>query len=69
MAHRVIDGVTFDDIEKAGVETFLERIKNELVSGTYRPMRNRIKAIPKDNDKVGIIGYTGDPGSCSPRCT
>jgi RNA-directed DNA polymerase len=51
-----IDGVTFDDIEKAGVETFLEQIENELVSGTYRPMRNRIKAIPKDNDKVRVLG-------------
>jgi RNA-directed DNA polymerase len=47
-----VDGVTFDDIEKAGVEAFLERIQNELVSGTYRPMRNRIKEIPKDDDKV-----------------
>jgi RNA-directed DNA polymerase len=51
-----IDGVTFDDIEKAGVEAFLERIQNELVSGTYRPMRNRIKEIPKDNDKVRVLG-------------
>ena len=42
--------------EKAGVEAFLERIQNELVSGTYRPMRNRIKEIPKDNDKVRVLG-------------
>ena len=53
-----IDGVTFDDIEKAGVEAFLERIQNELVSGTYRPMRNRIKEIPKDNDKVRVLGIS-----------
>ena len=51
-----IDGVTFDDIEKAGVEAFLEQIQNELVSGTYRPMRNRIKEIPKDNDKFRVLG-------------
>jgi RNA-directed DNA polymerase len=51
-----IDGVTFEDIEKAGVEAFLEQICNELVSETYRPMRNRIKAIPKGNDKVRILG-------------
>ncbi len=51
-----IDGVTFDDIEKAGVEAFLEQIQSELVSGTYRPMRNRIKEIPKDNDKVRVLG-------------
>jgi RNA-directed DNA polymerase len=51
-----IDGVTFDDIEKAGVEAFLKQIQNELVSGTYRPMGNRIKEIPKDNDKVRVLG-------------
>ncbi len=51
-----IDGVTFADIEKAGVEAFLEQIRDELVSETYRPMRNRIKAIPKDNDKVRVLG-------------
>jgi len=51
-----IDGVTFADIEKAGVEVFLERIQNELVSGTYRPMRNRVKKIPKDKDKVRVLG-------------
>ena len=51
-----IDGVTFEDIEKAGVEAFLEQIQNELVSGTYRPMRNRIKEIPKDNDKFRVLG-------------
>jgi RNA-directed DNA polymerase len=51
-----VDGVTFDDIEKAGIETFLEQVQNELVSGTYRPMRNRIKEIPKGKDKVRVLG-------------
>jgi RNA-directed DNA polymerase len=51
-----IDGVTFEDIEKAGVEAFLEQIRNELVSETYRPMRNRIKEIPKGEDKVRVLG-------------
>jgi RNA-directed DNA polymerase len=51
-----IDGVTFDDIEKAGMEAFLQRLQNELISGTYRPMRNRIKEIPKDNDMVRVLG-------------
>ena len=31
-----IDGVTFADIERAGVEAFLEQIQNELNSGTYQ---------------------------------
>ena len=51
-----IDGVTFADIEKAGVRVFLEQIQNELVSGTYRHMRNRVKEIPKDKDKVRVLG-------------
>ena len=51
-----IDGVTFADIEKAGVEVFLEQIQSELHTRTYRPMRNRIKEIPKDNGKVRILG-------------
>jgi RNA-directed DNA polymerase len=51
-----IDGVIFADIEKAGVEVFLEQIQSELHTRTYRPMRNRIKEIPKDNGKVRILG-------------
>jgi RNA-directed DNA polymerase len=51
-----IDGVTFEDIEKAGVEAFLGQIRDELVSETYQPMRNRIREIPKDKDKVRVLG-------------
>jgi len=51
-----IDGVTFEAIEEAGVEGFLGRIREELVSGTYRPMRNRRKEIPKGNGKVRVLG-------------
>jgi RNA-directed DNA polymerase len=51
-----IDGVTFEAIEEAGVEEFLGRIRRELVSGTYRPMRNRRKEIPKGNGKVRVLG-------------
>jgi hypothetical protein len=43
-----IDGVTFEAIEESGVESFLEQIRDELVSNTYRPMRARKKEIPKD---------------------
>jgi RNA-directed DNA polymerase len=46
-----IDGVTFAAIEEGGVEVFLDCIRDELVSGTYRPMRNRKKAIPKGRAK------------------
>ena len=51
-----IDGVTFEDIEKSGLEGFLEQIQNELASETYRPMRNRKKEIPKGTDQVRVLG-------------
>jgi len=46
-----IDGVTFAAIEEGGVESFLQQIRDELVSNTYRPMRARKKEIPKDGGK------------------
>ena len=51
-----IDGVTFEAIEEAGLESFLKQIQRELASGTYYPMRNRRKKIPKGNGKVRILG-------------
>ena len=54
-----LDGVTFADIEKAGLESFLDQIQKELISRTYRPMRNRIKEIPKGKDKVSVLGIPG----------
>jgi len=52
-----IDGVTFADIERDGVEGFLQRIRGELAARTYRPMRNRRKEIPKDGGKkVRVLG-------------
>src|ERR1041385_15448 len=45
-----IDGVTFEAIEESGAESFLEQIRDELVSNTYQPMRAR-KEIPKDGGK------------------
>jgi RNA-directed DNA polymerase len=51
-----IDGVTFRAIEEGGVEEFLERLRDELVSDTYRPMRNRRKEIPKGGGKVRVLG-------------
>jgi len=43
-----IDGVTFEAIEAGGVESFLQQIKDELITNTYRPMRVRKKEIPKE---------------------
>jgi len=51
-----IDGVTFAAIEATGVEPFLAQLRNELVTQTYRPMRNRHVAIPKDGGRVRVLG-------------
>jgi RNA-directed DNA polymerase len=52
-----IDGVSFEAIEEAGAEGFLEQIRDELVRRQYRPMRNRRKEIPKDGGKkVRVLG-------------
>jgi RNA-directed DNA polymerase len=51
-----IDGVTFDTIEKDGVESFLKQIQDELVHNTYQPMPVRKKEIPKDGGtKVRVL--------------
>ena len=51
-----IDGVTFAAIEEAGVEPFLAQLRDELVSRTYWPLRNRRVEIPKDGGKVRVLG-------------
>ncbi|MDD2336047.1 MAG: group II intron reverse transcriptase/maturase, partial [Geobacteraceae bacterium] len=51
-----IDGVTFEAIKEKGVEAFLEEIRNELITVSYRRTRNRKKEIPKGNGKVRILG-------------
>jgi RNA-directed DNA polymerase len=46
-----IDGATFDDIEKQGVEAFLEQIRDELTERSYKPLPARRQEIPKDGGK------------------
>jgi RNA-directed DNA polymerase len=50
-----IDGVTFEAIEESGAESFLQQIRGELITNTYRPMRVRKKEIPKDGGKVRTL--------------
>ena len=51
-----IDGKSFEDIEAEGVEGFLEGIRQELLSRTYRPMTNRRVEIPKEKGKIRVLG-------------
>jgi RNA-directed DNA polymerase len=51
-----IDGVTFEAIEESGVEMFLQQIRDELVTNTYRPTPVRRKEIPKDGgNRVRVL--------------
>lgn len=51
-----IDGVTFEEIERNGVYTFIKGIREELINGTYLPIRNRKVDIPKSNGKTRTLG-------------
>jgi len=51
-----IDGKSFDDIEKEGLEGFLEGIRQELFNRTYRPLPNRRVEIPKGKGKTRTLG-------------
>jgi RNA-directed DNA polymerase len=51
-----VDGVTFEAIEAGSVKNFLGQIREELLTRTYCPLRNRRQAIPKgDGKKVRIL--------------
>jgi hypothetical protein len=52
-----IDGVTFDAIEAGGLEAFLVELRDELITRTYRPLRNRRVEIPKGGGKVASWGF------------
>lgn len=49
------DGLTFNDIEAAGLDEFLSAIRNDLLKGSYQPRKNRKVEIPKDNGKVRTL--------------
>lgn len=46
------DGVTFEAIDAADVDVFLEEIRKDLTERTYRPQRARTVEIPKEGGRV-----------------
>lgn len=51
-----IDRKSFDDVEAEGLEGFLEGIRQQLLTRTYRPLPNRRVEIPKGNGKTRTLG-------------
>ena len=51
-----IDGESFGSIEGRGVEKFLSAIREELLSHSYKPSKNRRVEIPKGNGKTRRLG-------------
>jgi RNA-directed DNA polymerase len=50
-----IDDQSFADIESVGRATFLEAVREDLLTGRYQPMPNRRVEIPKGNGKVRTL--------------
>ncbi len=50
-----IDGQSFEAIEASGLASFLDGIRDDLVSGRYQPQPNRRVDIPKENGKVRTL--------------
>ncbi|WP_372371596.1 group II intron reverse transcriptase/maturase [Candidatus Uabimicrobium sp. HlEnr_7] len=50
-----LDGVTFNKIELAGVDKFLQSIRDDLLAKTYYPLKNRKQEIPKSGGKLRTL--------------
>jgi retron-type reverse transcriptase len=50
-----IDGQKFEDIETAGRSAFLAAVREDLITGRYKPMPNRKVDIPKGNGKFRTL--------------
>ena len=50
-----IDNQNFEDIETQGVTKLLMELREDLITGRYKPKPNRRVEIPKENGKVRVL--------------
>ena len=50
-----VDGQTFEDVEGMGLTEFLATLRQELITGRYKPKPNRRVEIPKGNGKFRTL--------------
>ena len=50
-----LDGQTFEDIERTGRPEFLATVREELITGRYKPKPNRRVDLPKGNGKFRTL--------------
>jgi retron-type reverse transcriptase len=50
-----IDGQRFQEIESSGLAAFLKAVREDLITGRYKPMPNRKVEIPKGIGKVRTL--------------
>ena len=53
-----VDGQTRKRVEQAGVDGVLSKLREELKSGTYRPLPARERLIPKRSGKLRSLGIS-----------
>src|SRR5882762_11106147 len=63
-----VDGMSFGQIEAAGLEAWLAGLREELVSKTYRPDPVRRVMIPKPDGGGERARHSNDPGPGGSDC-
>jgi RNA-directed DNA polymerase len=59
-----VDAMTRRQVQRRGIEPFLEQLRNALKDGTFRPLPVRQTAIPKRGGKLRYLRIPTVPAYC-----